>query len=150
MLPMTMTKAALILDDFLPYRLSVTSNLVSESIAQVYAALFALTIPQWRLIAVMAEERAVTQQAICKRTHMDKVTVSRAAIELVGRGLVSRSDNPEDKRSHLLSLTPQGHELYASVAPKALEMERQIFETFSPKEASQLKALLTKIEGALL
>jgi DNA-binding MarR family transcriptional regulator len=137
------------LDAFLPYRLSVTSNLVSERIAQVYAALFALTIPQWRLIAVMAEGPAVSQQAICKRTHMDKVTVSRAASELVGRGLVGRSDNPDDKRSHLLSLTAAGMELYTSVAPKALEMEAQIFSSLSAAEADQLKALLAKVEDEL-
>lgn len=145
-----MPEPALILDDFLPYRLSVTSNLVSERIAQVYATLFALTIPQWRLIAVMAQEAAVSQQAICKRTHMDKVTVSRAAIELVARGLIIRTENLDDKRSHRLSLTPTGRELYASVAPKALEMERQIFAGLSNAETDQLKALLTRIETGLL
>ncbi len=139
----------LVLDDFLPFRLSVTSNLVSERIAQVYQSLFALSIPQWRLIAVMAEGVAVSQQAICKRTHMDKVTVSRAATELVGRGLVERADNEQDKRSHLLSLSPAGKDLYASVAPKALEMERQIFTSLSPLETDQLKALLLKIEDEL-
>ncbi len=139
----------LTLDDFLPYRLSVTSNLVSERIAQVYAALFALTIPQWRLIAVLAEGVAVTQQAICTRTHMDKVTVSRAAVQLVGRGLAARSDNPDDKRSHLLCLSLTGHELYASVAPKALEMEAQIFAGLSRAETDQLKALLARIEKAV-
>jgi DNA-binding MarR family transcriptional regulator len=83
-----MTK--LVLDRFLPYRLSITSNLVSDRIARIYEALFALSIPEWRLVAVIAEAETITQAEIGERTRMDKVTVSRAAIALVERGLQSR------------------------------------------------------------
>ena len=75
----------LVLDRFLPYRLSVTSNLVSDRIARAYAALFGLTIPEWRLVAVIAEVEAITQAEIGERTRMDKVTVSRAAASLIAR-----------------------------------------------------------------
>src|SRR6478735_8865586 len=95
----------LVLDDFIPYRLSVTSNLVSDTIARTYESLYGLSIPQWRLITVLAENPGVTQQAIGLRTRMDKVTVSRAAIALVERGLLGRSANVDDRRSHLLELT---------------------------------------------
>jgi DNA-binding MarR family transcriptional regulator len=81
-----MAAKRLALDDFIPYRLSVTSNLVSDSIARTYESLFGLTIPEWRLVAVIAETGGVTQQAIGAKTLMDKVTVSRAAIALVDRG----------------------------------------------------------------
>ena len=93
-----MAAKRLALDDFIPYRLSVTSNLVSDSIARTYESLFGLTIPEWRLVAVIAETGGVTQQAIGAKTLMDKVTVSRAAIALVDRGLLARQANPEDRR----------------------------------------------------
>ena len=69
------------LDEFLPYRLSFTSNLVSETIARAYQALFGLTIPEWRLVAVIAEHDGISQQAIGLRTRMDKVTFTRAELE---------------------------------------------------------------------
>ena len=100
-----MAERPLILDEFIPYRLSVTSNLVSDAIARSYEALFGLTIPEWRLVAVVAERDGITQQAIGATTRMDKVTVSRAAIALVDRGLLARAANPDDRRSHLLRLT---------------------------------------------
>ena len=81
--PASSPAPSLVLADFIPYRLSVTSNLVSDSIARTYEALFGLTIPEWRLIAVIAETGGITQQAIGRATRMDKVTVSRAAIALV-------------------------------------------------------------------
>lgn len=48
------------LDRFVPYQLSVTSNRVSDRIARAYDALFGLSIPEWRLIALIAEHAPVT------------------------------------------------------------------------------------------
>lgn len=136
------------LDEFLPYRLSIASNAVSDAIATAYRTLFGLRIPEWRLIAVLAEDGALSQQALCGRTRMDKVTVSRAAIALADRGLVARGANPGDQRSHLLSLTQEGWALYEQVSPKALELERRIFAGFDAAELDRFRALLDRIEAA--
>lgn len=140
-----MTRKALRLDDFLPFRLSYTSNLVSERIARSYEALFGLKIPEWRLIAVIAERAGTTQQEIGARTRMDKVTVSRAAVALFERGLIARAPNPADGRSHLLTLTPAGRTLYGEIAPKALELEAEIFGQFSAKELAVLTDMLRRV-----
>ncbi|WP_293872636.1 MULTISPECIES: MarR family winged helix-turn-helix transcriptional regulator [unclassified Sphingomonas] len=145
-----MAAKRLALDDFIPYRLSVTSNLVSDSIARTYESLFGLTIPEWRLVAVIAETGGVTQQAIGAKTLMDKVTVSRAAIALVDRGLLARQANPEDRRSHLLELTDAGRDLYAAVAPKALDLESRIFAAFEPAEVAQFIDMLRRIEAVTI
>lgn len=142
-----MADARLVLDDFIPYRLSVTSNLVSDSIARAYESLFGLTIPEWRLVAVVAETGGITQQAIGAKTLMDKVTVSRAAIALVDRGLLARRANAEDRRSHLLELTDAGRDLYAAVTPKALDLERRIFSAFEPAEVARFMDMLRRIES---
>ncbi|MBR0551357.1 MarR family winged helix-turn-helix transcriptional regulator [Stakelama marina] len=136
------------LDGFLPYRLSIASNRVSNVIATAYQAMFGLKIPEWRLVAVLAEGEGMSQQALGVMTRMDKVTVSRAAIGLVERGLVKREPNPHDQRSHLLRLTRSGEELYEQVAPKALELERRIFAEFEEKEIGQLRSMLERLEDA--
>lgn len=139
---------ALKLNDFLPYRMSIASNAVSDAVATAYRNLFGLRIPEWRLVAVLAEGGAMSQQALCGRTRMDKVTVSRAAIGLVERGLIARAANPTDQRSHLVALTPEGWQLYEQVAPKALELERRLFESFSEDEKALLSTMLARIEAA--
>lgn len=137
----------LILDDFLPYRLSYTTNLVSDTIARAYDSLFGLTIPEWRVIAVVAESTGVTQAAIGQKTRMDKVTVSRAAIALVDRGLLIREKHPEDRRAHQLALNDAGRELYRAVAPKALELERMIFAQIDADELKRFVATLRRIDA---
>ena len=138
------------LDAFIPFRLSVTSNLVSETIASTYQALFGLTIPEWRLIAVIAEDEGVTQQQVGRRTRMDKVTVSRATIALVERGLIERRPHASDRRSQSLHLTKNGRDLYAAVAPKALELERRIFADFDPKDVAAFGEMLLRVQQATL
>lgn len=138
------------LDAFIPFRLSIASNLVSETIAESYRALFGLTIYEWRVIAVLAEEEGATQAQVGQRTRMDKVTVSRAAIALAGRGLIERRQSASDRRAQRLQLSARGRELYAAVAPKALELERRILARFSPAEVTTLVAMLRRIEEATI
>ncbi|GAO40933.1 putative MarR family transcriptional regulator [Sphingomonas changbaiensis NBRC 104936] len=136
------------LDEFLPYQLSVTSNAVSSAIARTYEVLFGLRVPEWRLIAVLAEQDGVTQQALVARTEMDKMTVSRAAQALVTRGLVTRVPHGSDKRSHALALSDDGRALYAQIAPKALELEQTLLEELGTREVAQLKLTLAKLKSA--
>lgn len=143
--------ATLILDDFLPYRLSFTANLVSDVVAGAYEALFGLKVPEWRLVAVIAENsQGINQQEIGFKTRMDKVTVSRAAIALTDRGLIERQPNPADRRSHLLVLTDAGRQLYDVVVPKALELEKRIFGVFSAKDIEGFRTMLHRIDGIAL
>lgn len=136
------------LEAFLPYRLSIASNLVSETIARAYARLFGLSIPQWRLVAVLAETGGRTQQALVQRTRMDKVTVSRAAAALVERGLVRRLDTEADRRSRLLVLSSAGRALHAEVAPEALKLETRLFGGFSQGELARFRDALARLESA--
>ena len=50
-----MPKPVLLLENILPYRLSVLTNLVSSAIASAYRERFGLSIPEWRVVAVLAD-----------------------------------------------------------------------------------------------
>lgn len=145
-----MSQKGLILDRFIPYRLSVTSNVVSDVISTAYEALFGLSIPEWRIVAVVAEQDGITQQGVCIATRMDKVTVSRATIALADRGLIIREPNRADRRSRLLALSEAGRRLYADVAPKAIEFEERIFSIFPADELDRFMAMLRAIEERAL
>ncbi len=136
------------LDDYLPYRLSVASNGVSGLIARAYQDRFGLTVPQWRLICVLAEDGGLSQVQIVARTVMDKVTVSRAAQGLVKRRLVGRSEHAVDGRSHVLSLSPEGMALYEEIAPLAQAYEAALISGLKPEEVMLLKRLLFRLQSA--
>ena len=134
------------LQDYLPYRLSVASNAVSRLIARAYEQRFGLKIPQWRLIAVLADEGPLTPQALCGRTIMDKVTVMRAAQRLLQRRLLRRLPNRQDRRSHRLALTRSGARLYRQIVPLALACEAHLLRGLAPAEVARLDRLLRRLE----
>jgi DNA-binding MarR family transcriptional regulator len=136
------------LDNFVPYRLSIASNAVSVAIARTYEARFELKMHEWRVMAVLHQDGELTQQELVGRTRMDKVTISRAAQVLEGRGLVRRVPNADDGRSLRLSLTAAGKQLHARVAPAAIELEARVLAGLSASEVTALKAMLRRIETA--
>jgi len=146
-LPQAPDGGQLELDAYLPYRLSVASNAVSGLIARAYQDRFGLSVPQWRLICVLAEDGGLTQGQLVARTVMDKVTVSRAAQGLLQRRLVSRSDHHADGRSHVLALSAQGESLYAEIAPLALAYEAALIAGLAPSEVALLKRLLARLQA---
>jgi DNA-binding MarR family transcriptional regulator len=133
---------------FLPYRLSVASNAVSRRIARAYEERFQLSIPEWRLVAILAEEGRATPLTVARLAEMDKISVSRSAKQLQARGLIAASSNPEDGRSHFLELTDAGRALYRSIAPVALQLESDLLAGFSPAETAALAKLLEKLQAA--
>lgn len=141
-----MPRTKLLLDRFLPYRLSVASNAVSQVIARAYESSHDLSMQEWRVIAVLGEADRLTQQAIVAKTKMDKVTVSRAARSLEERKIVRREANEDDARSLWLSLTAEGRKIYVKVIPAAVELEREVLKGFSAKEIATLEALLLRLE----
>ncbi|MDP9199694.1 MAG: MarR family winged helix-turn-helix transcriptional regulator [Pseudomonadota bacterium] len=137
---------ALDLEHFLPYRLSVLSNTVSSALAGAYARRFGLTIPQWRVIAVLARTPGLSAAAVAERTAMDKVAVSRAVTGLVRAGRVRRALAAADRRRSVLSLTARGMLVYGRIIPLALAYERRLLAELSPAEQSQFDALLSRLQ----
>ncbi len=134
------------LDYFIPYRLSVLSNTVSSALAGAYARRFGLTIPQWRVIAVLARAPGLSAAGVAERTAMDKVAVSRAVTGLARSGRVRRLLAPSDKRRSVLSLTARGRAVYRRIVPLALAYERRLLAELSPAEKLQFDELLGRLQ----
>ena len=140
------TRHPLELDRFLPYRLSVLSNTVSTAIAGAYQRRFGLTIPQWRVMAVLAMNPGLSAAEVAQRTAMDKVAVSRAVTSLLKARRIGRQMARHDRRRSLLRLAPAGQRVYGEVVPFALAYERELLRPLSAKE----RAALDRAVGVLL
>ena len=135
------------LDDFLPYCLSTTSNAVSARIAQEYRQRFGLSVPEWRIMAVLGDAGGVTQRDLTERTLMDKVAVNRACKLLEERELVQRAPNEKDGRSHLLHLSETGSAMHAEIMPVARAIEEQLFAGFSKDDVDLFRDMLGKVRS---
>lgn len=134
------------LGHFLPYRLSVLSNTVSSALAGAYARRFSLTIPQWRVVAVLARSPGLSAAGVAERTAMDKVAVSRAVACLTRSGRVRRVLDVSDRRRSVLTLTARGRAVYRRIVPLALAYQRRLLAELSPTEQAQFDRLLGRLQ----
>lgn len=137
----------LILKDYVPYRLSVLSNRVSGGISKRYQRLVDLSIPEWRVIAILGEAGGLSAREVGEKTAMDKVAVSRAAARLAEAGYITRKTDSRDKRRHELRLTDKGREIYETVVPVALDYEASLLDALTPAEKKHLNSLLEKLSA---
>ena len=137
--------AHLELEHFLPYRLSVLSNRISQEIAGLYAERFALNVTEWRLLAVLGRYPDLTATELVERTAMDKVAVSRAVASLVADGRLTRKVDGDDRRRTKLRLSAKGYRIYDEVAPLALAYQQRLVASLDAGERSQLDALLARL-----
>ena len=135
----------LVLDRFVPYRLSVLTNRVSSAIARHYSERFGLSIPEWRIMAVLGETPGLSAREVAARTAMDKVQVSRAVASLIEARRVERTPDDDDGRIGRLELTPKGRGAYEQIVPLALGLEEQFLSSLSVTERKLFERLLTKL-----
>ena len=134
------------LNSFLPYRLSVLSNTVSDAIASLYSERFHLTIPEWRVMAVLGRYPGLSAAEVAERTAMDKVAVSRAVSRLASAGRLNRRMARTDRRRSELTLSAGGRRVYREVVPLAQAFERDLVAALNQREMGTLEALLKKLE----
>lgn len=137
--------ATLRLATFLPFRLSVLSNAVSQRIAELYDREFGLSIWQWRVMAVTADTPGISATEIGQRTQMDKVAVSRAVAGLMEVGYLERRPSTDDARRSLLFLTKAGRDVYELIVPLALAEEERLVASLSAKDQAELARLMEKL-----
>ncbi|NDY96696.1 MarR family winged helix-turn-helix transcriptional regulator [Wenzhouxiangella limi] len=142
-----MTAPPLKLEEFLPYRLSVLSNQVSQGIARTYSERFGLSVTEWRVIAILGRFPAIPASQIVERSAMDKVAISRAVRRLLEAGLVLRQSDHSDRRAKPLSLSDEGQAVHAAIAPAALDYEQKLLAALTPDERRMLNTLLDKLDA---
>ena len=137
------------LENFLPYQLAVLSQRVSEGFARHYRDRFGINVAEWRVVAHLSQQDAVSVREICRRVNMDKPKVSRAASRLEAAGFVRKEENPSDRRLVKLSLTAAGHAMIAELAPIAQSYETELAALMGAPDFMRFRDLVERLNSGL-
>lgn len=143
--PAQVPSPTLELENFLPYRLSILAQLVSESLHDLYAGPYRLSVTEWRVMAVLGRFAPLTASEVGLRTVMDKVAISRAVAGLTRRGLVERATDSADRRRASLKLSARGRTMHARIVPLALSYQERLYEGLSTEERRQFDRLSDRL-----
>jgi DNA-binding MarR family transcriptional regulator len=133
------------LENFLPYHLVVTADLISHALAKVYAQ-HNITISEWRILAHLATHESLTPGELGRLTNMEKARVSRALILMDSKALITRTGDSFDKRIAHIKLTETGKNLYALIEPEVIAWNQQFHQVLGKEGYPRLLAGLKQLE----
>jgi len=135
----------LILEDFLPYRMAVLSHTISTTIANVYEQRFGVSIPEWRVIAILGRFPGLSAVEVADRTMLDKVAVSRAVTKLIRNGRIDRQFADADRRRSILNLSDDGRQVHDEIAPLALAFEHDLLQGISAEDYDAFNIVIERL-----
>ncbi len=127
------------LNHYLPCQLATVSHTILRSVATVLEDRFGISMPEWKVLAIIAEKPGLSAVTVARLAEMDTVAVSRAVTKLLDRGLIDRELDSEDRRRSVLNLSEAGAGLYEQVVPIAQELETNLLSEFSEEEQRVLE-----------
>lgn len=137
----------LTLSQFVPYRVVNLATSVSNGCSNSYQQQYDISIPEWRILARLAEEDKLNAKQIGIAAFMDKSTVSRAIKSLVAKALLVRVVDENDNRAARLSLTQQGIKMYTDIANHVLAWEAEMLSALTISERTTFFKLLDKLDA---
>jgi DNA-binding MarR family transcriptional regulator len=153
--------ANLKINEFLTFHLMRLSSMAKSNAARVYLDPAGLSVPEWRLVATVANYSPVPFSDITAMTTMDKGQVSRTLRSAQAKGLVTTELVPADRRGLsesgtsasisrvIVSITPAGREMYDKVMPIAQSYQAGLINLMSVEERRVLVDVLQRVHRYL-
>ncbi len=139
------TNEKLILENFLPYRLSYLTNIISRKLSRLYSDQFGISTHEWKIMATLNRYPNISAASAGEKTAMDKVAVSRAVKELCNKGFLHKIFSDQDRRRSVLNLTEEGLNIYQQIEPLVTDYEHSLRQSLNNQELDQLDHLLNKL-----
>lgn len=100
---------------------------------------------QGRILFVLWQEECLTVSDISIRTSLAKNTVSIILDGMATKGMVTRENNPDNRRQTLITLTPKAKAMRAQYEKVSEEMSNLFYQGFSDEEISLFENDLARI-----
>jgi len=137
------------LDRYVPAFITFIANKLSKSATALYQRKFGVNVTEWRIMSLLAIEPGIPAARICHVIGFDKGPVSRTLGAMEKRGLVMIRSDPNDGRTHAISLTAKGRATHDRVIAAALDRERRLLSCLSRDEQEALIDLLRRLHENL-
>lgn len=135
--------------DLFSYRLARLARANDRDAQSSLFGRHGMVLSEWRTLSVIRVTRPCTLRRLATEDFLDEGQMSRTVKVLVDRGWVAREPAPNDGRSFLLTLTPEGEAVYQSILPEVIEANEAMLDCLDPDERLHLMNALQKILDSL-
>lgn len=131
-------------------RLLTCSSLIERRIRGELRKQFNTTLPRFDFMSQLERNPAgLTMGELSRRMMVSGGNISGIASQLVKEGLVDRSTVPENRRSFIVKLTPQGNEVFAKMAIEHEQWIVDLLGHLTREEVENLMLLLKRVKQAI-
>lgn len=141
----TETTESLQLSEFLTYKISTLSNMLSREGERYLKNNYGIAIPDYRILMTLATLGEMSVREIASHSKMDKALISRVVNRLVKNKMVNSKPDPNDGRLVLLSTTKKGWDLYEELQPYAQNRQRSLLAVMEEGERQNFIKSLDKL-----
>jgi DNA-binding MarR family transcriptional regulator len=127
---------------------AATRLLVGVALRSLDALGAAVTLPQFRLLAVLADLGPAPSGQAARTLGLDRSTITRLADRLVAAGHVSRGSDPRHRGVVILELTGSGRDLVAKVDAWRHQEMAQIMGRLAPADRAVVLGALSQLAQA--
>lgn len=146
----TTTDTAPPLERFLTYRLHLISKITDKASSDAYMNELGLPVGAARCLAAIGTFAPLSVKELATRANLNKAQASRATQALLERGYVLKTDNEQDARGVVITLTENGKALWDQIMQLIERRNNEIFGVLTAKERQQLGTILDKLITANL
>ncbi len=107
-----------------------------------------LTIPQLKSLFLIAREGSMNTKSLAKELRVTPSNITGIIDRLVRQGLVSRQENPEDRRMLELRITDKGETLLTSLREETISSMYEVLSRMNTEELSSLARGLASLAKA--
>jgi DNA-binding MarR family transcriptional regulator len=133
--------------DLLTYRLLRLSNTLGLYSNRRYRKQFNVTLPEWRVLSIVALHGTTTARDISRALATDKAWVGLSVDKLERHGLVQRTSDKLDMRRTLVSLTKQGKDVHDAIMANARRRQRRLLGALPAGTAETLVVCLDRLQA---
>jgi DNA-binding MarR family transcriptional regulator len=134
--------------DLLNYRLSRLLASSGAMVVRLCEGRYGITRREWRLIALLAEEGAMSPSQLAESAHLERARVSALITDLTAKKLVRRVAVPGDARRAVVKLSEEGKALYDELLPISVRFQQEVLAALSPAEREMFDVALGKLTDA--
>ncbi|GAA4354230.1 MarR family winged helix-turn-helix transcriptional regulator [Kangiella marina] len=134
------------LDQHLPYRIAVISNILQLGRDIEIRKITDLGSRELRVLLNVGTYTPVSAAQIAFQTKLDSYTISRGVKALLNQGLIEKRALPNNKKEKLLYLTDKGQAVYTKVTASLTRRDEQFASFLTKKQRTELIKNLKKLE----
>ena len=106
--------------------------------------LLGMRLRQFLVLSYLNERAPCRQQDLCETLMLDANNCVLLLNELEDAGWTQRKRDADDRRRHMVEITPAGHTALERARRAQDSLEDEVLASLDPEEREQLRALLRK------